>query len=308
MLNGLMEKVIAIGKEEGIAALGKKTVRWLFTRHRLLSTEMITGLAPVSPVDAFEPEDRHARIAVQIHLFYLSLLDEMIEVTNRIPYGFDGYISTDTEEKASMIREAFAAKSRAARFIVAVYPNRGRDVGPFLWQMASHWEGYDYICHLHTKYSSHSSFGEAWRHEILNSLLDSPGHVASLLAVMEADRTVGMIFPPTYWRVKPNLGWMGNKRTVETIMKKLALSVRLPRRPQFPAGNMFWARTDAIAPLLRYSWSVEDFPPEKKQTDGTLAHGVERFWGCLAQAGGYRCLRVQPQKTGANDKCCEEKA
>ena len=47
------------------------------------------------------------------------------------------------------------------------------------------------------------------------------------MAVMEAEPTVGMIFPPTYWRVKPSLGWMGNKPIVEMIMKKLAAAYSL---------------------------------------------------------------------------------
>ena len=91
VLNGLMKKVIAIGKEDGIAALGKRMARWLLTRHRLLLSETVIGLALAAPADSFELENGHARIALQIHLFYLSLLDEMIEVTNRIPYRFDCY-------------------------------------------------------------------------------------------------------------------------------------------------------------------------------------------------------------------------
>ncbi len=49
---------------------------------------------------------------------------------------------------------------------------------------------------------------------------------------------------------------------------------------------MFWARVDAILPLFT-SILAENFPNEKGQADGTLAHAIERLWVYIAEYSGY---------------------
>ena len=56
---------------------------------------------------------------------------------------------------------------------------------------------------------------------------------------------------------------------------------------------MFWARTSAIAPIFECGLTLEDFPEELNQLDGTLAHCLERCWAIVAQAKGYHFVRVR---------------
>ena len=49
---------------------------------------------------------------------------------------------------------------------------------------------------------------------------------------------------------------------------------------------MFWARVDAVLPLFTNKLS-DNFPNEKGQADGTIAHAIERLWVYISEYNGY---------------------
>ena len=55
---------------------------------------------------------------------------------------------------------------------------------------------------------------------------------------------------------------------------------------------MFWARSAALKPILDLDLSFADFPDEVDQTDGTLAHVIERLYFYAAEAAGFAWLKV----------------
>ena len=57
-------------------------------------------------------------------------------------------------------------------------------------------------------------------------------------------------------------------------------------------GTMFWAKTDAIRPLLEQRFKLEDFPEEAGQTDGTIAHTLERMIVPLALKQGFSFCEI----------------
>jgi hypothetical protein len=55
----------------------------------------------------------------------------------------------------------------------------------------------------------------------------------------------------------------------------------------FPIGTTFWARTQALRPLLALTdWS--DYPTEPVPIDGTILHALERLLPFAARQAGYR--------------------
>jgi lipopolysaccharide biosynthesis protein len=54
----------------------------------------------------------------------------------------------------------------------------------------------------------------------------------------------------------------------------------------FPIGNMFWSRVSAIYQIFELDISNK-FPIERRQTDSTIMHAIERFWLFLVKINGY---------------------
>ena len=55
---------------------------------------------------------------------------------------------------------------------------------------------------------------------------------------------------------------------------------------EFPVGSMFWARADALAPLLNSTITYHEFEKERGKTDSTLSHIIERNLSHIALAQG----------------------
>lgn len=230
------------------------------------------------------------RIAVHLHAYYIELLEEIISYMNNIPFNYDCYITTDSEEKKRIIQYFVDRYLKAENKTIITTPNRGRDIGPWLIECAKVNNDYRLVCHIHTKKSSHlPHMGSRWRGYLLDNLLGSPGYIRSIVSLFEQDENIGLIFPPFYVEVKSNKDWKGNKGKVKGLLTRCNIkNIELPLVPDFPAGNMIWYRTEALAPLFKAEFSYEDFECEEGQKEGTLMHVVERALVYIAESQGYQ--------------------
>lgn len=246
--------------------------------------------------------DHGTNIAVHIHVFYLDLIPEFLSALGNIQHPFDLYVSTDSNYKAEYIKQAFAEKRALHHCLrnlhVAVFDNRGRDVIPFLKQMRPVFAQYKYICHLHTKKSKHNSIGDQWRRYLLKNLMGSEAIVDDVLYLMESDPAVGIVYPETFAAIKPFMVWGSDKKNAERLAEKMGVEIKMELvhgkdQVIFPAGDMFWAKTDAVRQILGHAFAEEDIPEEKGQTDGTIMHAVERLWSYTAAFNGYRTVQTE---------------
>lgn len=58
----------------------------------------------------------YAKVAIQAHIFYEDLVDDIINITNNIPVKFDLYITTNNLNKRKIIKEHVEAKSKANKY------------------------------------------------------------------------------------------------------------------------------------------------------------------------------------------------
>ncbi|MGK7867594.1 rhamnan synthesis F family protein [Falsiroseomonas sp. E2-1-a20] len=248
------------------------------------SLELPLGYAP--PETSPPPS-----IAVILHAFHLELLDEFRLHLGNIPFPADLFISTDTEVKRARIEQEFAAW-HTGRVEVRVFPNRGRDVAPKLVGFSVVHRRYEYVLHLHTKLSSHESRLAGWRGYILGSLLGSPEIVRSIFETFRSAPWLGMLAPQHIDMLRPWIGWGANFEAGRALAERIGLVISDDDPIDFPSGSMFWARSASLLPLIDLDLGFDDFPEEAAQTDGTLAHAIERLYFHVCEKADYGWMKI----------------
>lgn len=229
-------------------------------------------------------------VGVFLHLYYPDLAPVFRDRFAALDLPFGLYVSTDTRAKADQI----GAQLPMAQ--VRVVPNRGRDVFGKLCGFADAHADHDIVLHLHGKKSPHASGLDQWLDHCLTCLLPNREEVFRILSLFQSIPDLGMVAPLTYRSVLAAAHWGDNLDIAREIAARIGPDLALPPDGQldFPVGSMFWARRAALQPLLDLGLTAGHFPPESGQVDATPAHALERLFGVVCQAGGFRLIRVAP--------------
>ena len=112
--------------------------------------------------------------------------------------------------------------------------------------------------------------------------------VSEILSDFENNDRLGFIFPDTFYDII-NQKLILTKNTLKYmkyIINKLFHNYKLGTQLDFPAGNMFWARTNAIFQIFEIDFHTM-FDKEMGQTNDTIMHAIERIWLYLVKLNGY---------------------
>lgn len=225
-------------------------------------------------------KEANGDIAIHFHAFYADLVEELAGYLRNMPFPYDLYVSVPDEGVSETCRRAFGDLPLCRKVDIRQVPNRGRDIAPFLCAFGNELSRYDYVAHLHTKKSLYNQGAtEGWREYLYRSLLGSPEQIRRIFTLMQEDNPRGIVYPQNYvllpyWANT----WLANRELGRAWAARLGIA-EIPRGYfDYPASSMFWARTDALAPLFYAGITFDDFPPEAGQTDGTLAHTMERLF------------------------------
>ena len=226
-------------------------------------------------------------IAIHLHLFYVDLLPEFVSYFANMPYRFDLYISCQEDADVAAIRAGLKELKLAKSIDIRPLPNRGRDLAPLYVKFANEILNHDYFLHIHSKKSLYSGQEKGgWRQFSLELLLGSEDKIKYIFELFK-NKNAGLIYPDIHEEV-PTIAysWLANEGLGRQLFAEYDLG-DMPSVFNYPAGSFFWARTDALKPLFERGYTYEDFPAEKGQTDGTLAHALERILPFISRKQGY---------------------
>ena len=234
------------------------------------------------------------KIAIQVHIFYKSLINEIINKINNIPFKFDLYISTNSMENKQIIETSLKNNSNVYNYEIVIFENKGRDVVPFLSQMKRKIKRYKYICHIHTKKTYYMNFSDDWRNYLFNNLLGNKKIISEIITDFENNSKLGFIFPENYYKILLNFNIYltdNDKYYMNYLLDKIFKNRTVGEILDFPMGNMFWARVKAIYQIFKTNIDYSSLK-EQGQIDGTIIHAIERIWLYLVKINGYYYKKI----------------
>ncbi|MBH3345531.1 hypothetical protein I5O09_17460 [Pseudomonas parafulva] len=269
---GLTEYFIASGQSSlsHYCAIGYEEKREFFHNPMISFQQSYQTSSPVikfankSQVNPFE------KAAVFVHCYYIDIASEIIQKCIELNLDIYAAFIEDTEYSSLIDRYGETINYK-------VFPNRGRDIAPFVTGFKEELQQYEFALHLHTKKSLH--YGSArsdWMGYCLESLL---GNLAKVLDTFSKHKNASIIYPEPPDFLKEQMNWGHNFRRVEALMGMLGIEINPTDRLDFPAGSMFWFRTADLMPIFNLPISPYLFEKENGQVDGTLAHAFERLFG-----------------------------
>ena len=229
------------------------------------------------------------KVAIQAHIFYEDLIIDIINKINNIPIKFDLFISTTSKLIKEKIEIYVSHISKANHYEINIFDNKGRDVLPLIIQLKNKIKQYKYICHIHSKKSKTSPIiGVNWRNYLYNNLLGNEKIISEILSDFENNKRLGFIFPDTFYGIiiQKKILTKNTLKYMKYLLKKLFPNCKIGTKLDFPAGNMFWAKTNAIFQIFEINME-QKFEKEKDQTNDTIMHGIERIWLYLVKLNGY---------------------
>ncbi|MFC7407870.1 rhamnan synthesis F family protein [Hydrogenophaga atypica] len=285
----MSKKALAIFQVEGLAGVVRRLPvhrkHSLVARHSASTTlqapEWLQGdHADLPPV---------AGVVVVAHVYYPELFEELAQALASIPWPYTLCISVTSPQAEATVKARAVKLPRVQALDVRVVPNRGRDISPVLVEFREAILRGRYLLHVHTKKSMYSGRERMeWRRYLIDGLLGSERRIRHIFRVLTRDDAVGIVYPDTfegvpYWAHS----WLKNRGVAHGLAGRLGLDLGHRNYVDAPMGSMFWARVDALTPLLDLKLSYRDFPEELGQTDGTLQHAVERFFVLAAHHAGF---------------------
>ncbi|MBX9710947.1 MAG: rhamnan synthesis F [Xanthobacteraceae bacterium] len=237
-------------------------------------------------------EEKTPSTGIIIHLHYHDLWPDFERRLALVSLPFKLIVTLTADDPTLRRRIA----DRFPNSECVIYPNRGRDIGPFiqLWR-DGHLNNLDLICKLHGKKSAPSGprafFGDIWRKSVLNDLVGSDAIVTNIVERFMQHPELGMVgsrrfhLPNRFMELDE--AWGSNRECT----LKLARALGFPEeefRLDFFAGTMFWMRSELLDLLKPLDLSQNSFPEEAGQLDGTLHHALERLFGALPRASTTR--------------------
>jgi glycosyltransferase involved in cell wall biosynthesis/predicted nucleic acid-binding Zn-ribbon protein len=229
--------------------------------------------------------------ALHLHLYYPEMADDILARIERCKSRPDLLISVRDEVSYRKVEESLLKHGLKAKRI-AIVPNRGRDIGPFLTEFGRELtDNYEIIGHIHSKKTvsiRDQDLVRDWVDFLYGNLLGNEEPMMdSILKKMGEDLSIGLVYPDDPFV----MGWGDNKKNAKNLLERMKVTEEeLFDNINFPVGTMFWARSKALQPLFDLKLEWGDYPEEPLPYDGSMLHAIERIIPIITVKNNFKQL------------------
>lgn len=255
-------------------------------RKNLLSPLENTA-APLSTTTFYE---RHSLLVV-LHLHYLDSEQIFIDFASNLKSVFPNSKVIFTVNSEATLSRVESKTNHVGNITVRLVENRGRNFGPLFVELRDEVLAHDYLLHLHSKKSSHSSrdFGKSWANRNFR-FFGNFELISQVLKYLNDKPEIGLVYVDSSDLLRAlNYKWGENLRVLRLKPDLKFFKEFVTDKSgfiNFPAGGMFLVRVSSIRDLFVFPWSYSHFPAEKGQISGTTQHFLERLIGEAVSARG----------------------
>jgi len=225
-------------------------------------------------------------LCIHVHCFYIEIFEKMVPHLLHLKTVKHLVVTVTTLAHKVAVEKLFSCHTRCFQLSVLLVENRGKDIAPFLLASSIVWKQYDIVLHLHTKLSSHVTWGREWGEYLVSQTIGSPNLVKKMQCIFSRSESLGCAYPENFFRIKPYLDVARYDRNMSYYGSLLAIDPESATN-EFAAGSMSWYRTAALAKVLNVVSSIDLFEEENNQREHTLAHSLERLIPMSVTAAGY---------------------
>ena len=148
-------------------------------------------------------------------------------------------------------------------------------------------KNYKYICNINSNHYKNITYFEEWKKYIYNNLLGDSKIITEIIADLELNKKLGMIFPKQYYKSLITFGdQLSNSDLfyLNLLLNQIYYQINITQLIlDFPEGNMFWARISAIYPIFNLFYIIKS----KEKLLLIIKEYIEKIWVFLLEINGF---------------------
>jgi lipopolysaccharide biosynthesis protein len=272
---------------------------WLLDSEKSLSDFRKKAVWREEDIIVETPTDKlMSPLVITAHVFYPEFATQLIDSLKQLPKETKVFATTPSQEIKQDLESYLEVAGNPHD--VRLTPNIGRNFGPLLVEFSKQLIKEESFIHVHSKKSLHSpDIAADWLKRNTDLFLTKEG-IRRISSLTESNPRIGLVYVDAsdlIWGM--NFRWGRSREISRRIFSHLPgfENVKWNGRFLFPAGGMFWVKTDAILPLLDVDWNYGRFPEEDSQMDGTSQHAIERMLGALVASSRESKIVIQVQNS-----------
>ena len=190
------------------------------------------------------------RIAFFVFLNNEYLIEEIINKINNIPYIYDLFIYINNNINKEFLNQYIVLNSKAYYYEIKLIDNEKIYLLIFLYNFRYKAKKYKYISHINSIYPDDIDYFDEWKNYIYNNLIGNSKIISEIISDFEKNKEIGFIFPEIYYKSKVQCHDKINDMDLiylNHFLRKInPRAAILNKYVDFPEGNMFWAKINAI--------------------------------------------------------------